>query len=129
MLKKFELLKVAFHGHIISAEGRAIDPTKIKAVQNWQAPKTIREIQSFLGLAGYYRRFVEGFSKISAPLTRLIQKEVKFEWDEKCEQGFQELKARLTTAPILAMPTELGKYVVYGDASVIGLGCVLMQYL
>ena len=78
-------------------------------------------------MAGYYRRFVEGFSRISTLLTRLIQKEVKFEWKEKCEQSFQELKTRLTTAPILAMPTESGRYMVYSDASRVGLGCVLMQ--
>ncbi|XP_052187706.1 uncharacterized protein LOC127798285 [Diospyros lotus] len=107
---EFWLTQVAFLGHIISAEGIAVDPAKIEAVQKWQAPKTVGEIRSFLGLAGYYRRFVEGFSKISAPLTRLTQKEVKFEWDAKCEQSFQELKARLTTAPILAMPTEAGRH-------------------
>ncbi|XP_052197382.1 uncharacterized protein LOC127804547 [Diospyros lotus] len=124
---EFWLTQVAFLGHIISAEGIAVDPAKIEAVQKWQAPNTIGEIRSFLGLAGYYRRFVEGFSKISAPLTRLTQKEVKFEWDDKCKQSFQELKARLTTTPILAMPTESGKFVVYSDAFGIGLGCVLMQ--
>jgi len=123
---EFWLTQIAFLGHIISVECIAVDPVKIKAIQDWQAPKTVGEIQSFLVLAGYYKRFVEGFSKISALLTRLMQKEVKFEWDEKCEQRFQELKARLTTTPILAMLTESGKYVVYSNAYGIGLGCVLM---
>ena len=86
------------------------------------------EIRSFLGLAGYYRRFVEGFSSIAAPLTRLTRKDVAFEWTEECEQSFQELKKRLTTAPVLALPDNAGNFVIYSDASLRGLGCVLMQH-
>ena len=112
---------------MISTEGVSVDPAKIEAVQGWKQPTSVTEIRSFLGLAGYYRRFVEGFSKIAAPMTKLIQKEVKFEWTAKCEKSFQELKDRLTSAPILAMPSGPGGYVVYTDASKIGLGCVLMQ--
>lgn len=82
---KFWLTQVAFLGHVISAEGIGVDPAKIEVIQKWQAPKNVVEIRSFLRLAGYYRRFVEGFSKISAPLAQLMQKEVKFEWNEKCE--------------------------------------------
>jgi len=124
---EFWLSQVAFLDHVISTEGISVDPAKIEAVQGWKQPTCVTEIRSFLGLAGYYRRFVEGFSKIAAPMTKLIQKEVKFEWTAKCEKSFQELKDRLTSAPILAMPSGPGGYVVYTDASKIGLGCVLMQ--
>ena len=86
------------------------------------------EIQSFLGLAGYYRQFVEGFSKIALPLTRLTQKRVKFEWFNDCEHSFQELKNRLMKTPILNIPSGLGGFVVYSDVSRQGLGCVLMQH-
>ena len=85
------------------------------------------EIRSFLGLAGYYRRFVEGFSRIFAPMTRLTQKAVKFEWSEECEQSFQELKRRLVSAPVLALPVSGVEFTVHSDASLQGLGCVLMQ--
>ncbi|BBG96680.1 transposable element gene [Prunus dulcis] len=77
---------------------------------------------------GYYRRFVEGFASIAAPLTRLTRKDVAFEWTEECEQSFQELKKRLTTAPVLALPDNAGNFVIYSDASLQGLGCVLMQH-
>ena len=94
---------------------------------DWKAPKNPREIRGFLGMAGYYRRFIEGFSKLAGPMTKLLRKNVPFEWTEKCEQSFQELKKRLTTAPVLA-ESETGKdYTVYCDASKNGLGCVLMQ--
>ena len=86
------------------------------------------EIQSFLGLAGYYRRFIKGLSKISLPMTKLTQKGVKFEWSDECEHSFQELKNRLVTAPILTIPSGSGGFVVYSDASHQGLGCVLMQH-
>ena len=84
------------------------------------------EVRSFLGLAGYYRRFVEGFSRISAPLSQLTRKGVKFSWNEKCERSFQELKTRLTSSPILALPSSGKEFVVFSDASHQGLGCVLM---
>ena len=86
------------------------------------------EIRSFLGLTGYYRWFIEGFSKIALPLTRLTQKGVKFEWSNDCERNFQELKNRLVTIPILTIPLGSGGFVVYSDASHQGLGCVLMQH-
>ncbi|WMV41510.1 hypothetical protein MTR67_034895, partial [Solanum verrucosum] len=82
---------------------------------------------SFLGLAGYYKRFVKGFSIIASPLTKLLQKEVKFIWDDKCQESFETLKSLLTQAPILSLPIEGKEYVVYSDASHNGLGCVLMQ--
>ena len=99
-----------------------MDPQKIEAVTNWKRPSSVTEIRSFLGLAGYYRRFVQDFSRIAAPLTRLTRKGVKFEWSEKCEQSFQELKDRLTSALVLALPDDSGEYVVYCDAFRQGLG-------
>ena len=85
----------------MSSLGVSIEPEKVEAVMNWERPKSVFEIRSFLGLAGYYRRFVEDFSRLAAPMTRLTRKRVKFEWDDLCEKPFQELKRRLTSAPIL----------------------------
>ncbi|KAL5583507.1 hypothetical protein UlMin_015949 [Ulmus minor] len=110
-----------------SFDGITVDPTKIEAVSRWSTPTSVTEIRSFLGLAGYYRRFVEGFSSLAAPLTALTKKEKKFEWTDKCERSFQELKQRLTSAPILILPSEDKEFTVYCDASKIGLGAVLMQ--
>ena len=97
---------VAFLGHVISKNGISVDPKKVEAVVEWNRPNNVTEIRSFLGLAGYYRRFVEGFSRLAVPLTRLTQKGVKFEWSEECEQSFQELKRRLVSTPILTIPYE-----------------------
>ena len=124
---EFWLRSVAFLGHVISGEGIMVDPKKTKAVKNWPRPLTSSDIRSFLGLAGYYRRFVEGFSSISSPLTRLTQKKEKFQWSLDCEKSFQELKDRLTKAPVLTLPEGSDGFVVYCDASRVGLGCVLMQ--
>ena len=104
-----------------------MDPTKVKAVVKWESPKSATKIRSFVGLTGYYRRFIEGFSKIVAPLTRLTRKDQPFTWTDKCEESFQELKRRLTSAPILVIPDVRKPFEVYYDASHIGLGCVLMQ--
>ena len=90
-------------------------------------PKLVFEIRSFLGLARYYRRFIEDFSRLAAPMTRLTRKEIKFDWDDRCEEKFQELKRRLTSAPILIVSERGRGYIVYCDASKAGLGCVLMQ--
>ncbi|KAH0778029.1 hypothetical protein KY290_009440 [Solanum tuberosum] len=124
---EFWLKSVAFLGHIVSGDGIKVDTRKIEAVQNWPRPTSPTEIRSFLGLAGYYRRFVEGFSTIASPLTKLTQKTVKFQWSEACEKSFQELKKRLTIAPVLTLPEGTQGFVVYCDASRVGLGCVLMQ--
>ena len=86
------------------------------------------EVRSFLGMAGYYRRFVEGFSKLAGPLTKLLRKNIPFQWSEACQQSFLELKHRLTSAPILTIPLGSGGFVIYSDASHQGLGCVLMQH-
>ena len=124
---QFWLNGVAFLGHVISVEGVSVDPQKIEAVVNWKPPKNVSEVRSFLDLAGYYKKFVEGFSKIAAPLTKLIRKDVKYDWVDACQQSFEELKSRLTSAPVLALPNGRDGFVVYSDASRQGLGCVLMQ--
>ncbi|KAL5553178.1 hypothetical protein UlMin_040579 [Ulmus minor] len=124
---EFWLKSVQFLGHVVSKDGISVDASKIEAVSKWPAPTNVTEIRSFLGLAGYYRRFVEGFSSLSAPLTGLTKKNKKFEWTERCEQNFQELKRRLTSAPILIVPSEDEEFTIYCDASKMGLGAVLMQ--
>ena len=124
---EFWLNQVVFLGHVISKAGITVDPNKIEAVVNWDRPTNVSEVRSFLGRACYYRRFVEGFSCIVAPLTQLNQRNVKFEWKEECEKSFQELKRRLVTAPVLTIPSGTGGFVIYSDASHKGLDCVLMQ--
>jgi len=123
---EFWMDEVQFLGHVISAQGIAVDLAKVEAVVKWESPKSATKIRSFVGLAGYYRRFIEGFSKVVAPLTQLTQKDEPFTWTNKCEESFQELKRRLMSAPILVIP-DIGKpFEVYCDASHLGLGCVLM---
>ena len=100
----------------MSASRVSVDTEKVKAVMSWERLKLVFEICSFLGLAGYYGRFIEDFSKIAAPMTRLTRKEVKFDWDDRCEEAFQELKRRLTSAPILIVPDRGQGYTVYCDA-------------
>jgi hypothetical protein len=119
---------VVFLGHLISAEGIFVDPRKVEAVLKWGRPTNVTEIQSFLGLARYYRRFIEGFSTIASPLTKLTRKEVGFVWSEEYEASFRELKERLTSASMLAFPSRTEGFVVYSDASKRGLGCVLIQH-
>ena len=108
-------------------DGITVDLNKIEVVVNWDRPTNVSEVRSFLGLSGYYRRFVEGFSRIATRLTQLTRKNVKFKWKEECEKSFQELKRRLVTAPVLTIPSGTGGFVIYSDASNKGLGCVLMQ--
>ncbi|XP_021607608.1 uncharacterized protein LOC110611529 [Manihot esculenta] len=124
---KFWLNEISFLGHVVSAEGIRVDPKKIETILAWKPPKNITEVRSFLGLAGYYRRFVKGFSQIAAPLIRLLQKIVKFEWNDKCQASFDRLKAMLTEAPVLTQPVSGKDFVIYSDAFHNGLGCVLMQ--
>ena len=104
-----------------------MDPKKIEVVLDWKPPRNVRKVPSFLGLAGYYRRFVKGFSITTASMTRLLQKNVKYEWSEKCQRSFDKLKAFLTEAPVLTQPTCGKEYVIFSDASLNGLRCVLMQ--
>jgi hypothetical protein len=124
---EFWLQEFAFLGHVLTVEGVAIDPTKIEAVKEWDQPRNPIDIRSFLGLAGYYRRFIENFSKIAKPMTKLLKKTNEFEWTPKCELSFQTVKQKLTTTPVLALPDIRRDFMVYGDASRQGLGCVLMQ--
>ena len=124
---KFWLPKVKFLGHVVSAIGVSVDPEKVEAVMSWERLKSIFEILSFLGLAGCYRRFIEDFSQLAAPMTKLTRKEVKFEWNDLCEKEFQELKRRLTSTPILIVLEQGQRYTVYCDASKDELGCVLTQ--
>jgi hypothetical protein len=93
--------EIHYLGHIISGEGISVDPEKVKAIMEWPVPKNAHEVRSFMGLAGYYRRFVEGFSKIAKPITTLQCKGVRYEWTEECDSAFIELKRLLTSAPIL----------------------------
>ena len=126
---EFWLSRVGFLGHVVSADGIYVDPQKVEVVVNWeQQPTTVTEVRSFLGLVGYYRRFIEGFSKIAGPLHGLTRKGVKFEWTDRCEGSFQMLKERLTSAPVLTLPGGNEGFEVYSDASYQGLGCVLMQH-
>ncbi|KAL0556276.1 hypothetical protein IC582_004788 [Cucumis melo] len=119
--------RVSFLGHVVSKAGVSVDPAKIEAVTGWTRPSTVSEVRSFLGLAGYYRRFVENFSRIATPLTQLTRKGAPFVWSKACEDSFQNLKQKLVTAPVLTVPDGSGSFVIYSDASKKGLGCVLMQ--
>ncbi|GJY50933.1 putative reverse transcriptase domain-containing protein [Tanacetum coccineum] len=124
---EFWIPKVQFLGHVIDSKGIHVDPEKIKSVKDWASLKSATEIHQFLGLACYYRRFIEGFSKIAKLMTKLTQKNVKFDWGEKEEAAFQLIKQKLCSAPILALPKGSGNFIVYCDASHKGLGAVLMQ--
>nr|GFA95123.1 putative reverse transcriptase domain-containing protein [Tanacetum cinerariifolium] len=124
---EFWIPKVQFLGHVIDSKGIHVDPAKIKSIKDWASPKSPTKIRQFLGLAGYYRRFIEGFSKIAKPMTKLTQKNVKFEWGDKQEAAFQLLKQKLCSAPNLALPEGSEDFIVYYDASKKGLGAVLMQ--
>ncbi|GKC27302.1 putative reverse transcriptase domain-containing protein [Tanacetum coccineum] len=116
-----------FLGHVINGNGIHVNPSKIEAIKNWKAPRTLTEVRSFLGLAGYYCRFIKNFSKIAKSLTILTQKYKTFNWGEEQELAFQTLKDKLCNAPVLALSDGPEDFVVYCDVSEIGLGCVLMQ--
>ncbi|GKA49351.1 putative reverse transcriptase domain-containing protein [Tanacetum coccineum] len=124
---EFWLSKVQFLRHVIDREGIHIIPAKMESIKDWASPKTPTEIRQYLGLVGYYRRFIEGFSKIARHMTKLTQKSVKFDWGKKAEAVFQLLKQKLCSAPILALPEGRENFLVYCDASHKGLGAVLMQ--
>nr|GEZ51215.1 putative reverse transcriptase domain-containing protein [Tanacetum cinerariifolium] len=124
---EFWIPKVQFLGHVIDSQGIHVDPAKIESVKDWASPKSPTEIRQFLGLAGYYRRFIEGFLKIAKPMTKLTQKKVQFEWGDKQEAAFNLLKQKLCSAPILALPEGCEDFIAYCDASNKGLGAVLMQ--
>ncbi|GJW26243.1 putative reverse transcriptase domain-containing protein [Tanacetum coccineum] len=124
---EFWIPKVQFLGHVIDSRGIHVDPAKIESIKDWASPKTPTEIRQFLGLAGYYQRFIEGFSKIDKSMAKLTQKGIKFDWGEKEENAFQLIKQKLCSAPILDLPKGSEDFVVNCDASHKGLGVVLMQ--
>jgi hypothetical protein len=123
----FWMREIKLLGHTISQNGISVDPEKVQEVMDWKPPTTVRQIRSFLGLAGYYQRFILDFSRIAKPMTKLLKKGVKFEWSQKCEDAFHALRQHLTIAPVLAQPDNTKSFDVYCDASGTGLGCVLMQ--
>jgi hypothetical protein len=124
---EFWLEKIAFLGHILTVEGIEVDPSKVEAVSKWKQPSNVSEVRSFLGMSGYYRCFIKGFSSIARPMTELLKKVNKFVWTPKCEESFQIIKNKLTTTPVLTLPDILQNFVIFCDASRQGLGCVLMQ--
>jgi len=128
-LKKCEfwLLEVGFLGHVGNQHGIAIDPSKVSTIVEWERPCNVKEVRSFLGMAGYYRHIVKDFSIIAKLMTQLTQKNIKFVWTQECENYFQVLKQKLVTAPILTLPDPSKRFTIYSDASRIELGCVLMQ--
>ena len=124
---EFWLNEVSFLGHLVSEEGIRVDPRKIDMIIEWKPLRNVTEVRSFVGLTSYYRRFGKGFSMTMASTTRLLHKNVKFEWSEKCQVSFNKLKVFLTEALVLTQPTYGKEYVIFSDASLNGLGSVLMQ--
>ncbi|WVZ70514.1 hypothetical protein U9M48_019175 [Paspalum notatum var. saurae] len=124
---EFWLDQVPFLGHIVSKGGIMVDPSKISSVMDWKGLEVVKEVRGFLGLAGYYRRFIESFSRIAKPMTSLLEKSVPFIWTKERQAAFDELKKRLTIAPVLTLPDLTKSFTVYCDVSKEGLGCVLMQ--
>lgn len=120
--------RVTFLGHVISSQGIEPDPKKVSCIATWPEPKNLTEVRSFLGLASYYKNFVEGFGEAARPLYELTRKNVPFVWDERRCQAFETLKARLCSAPVLAAPTIEGDFVLDVDASTFGAGAILHQY-
>jgi hypothetical protein len=123
----FWLREIKFLGHTISQDGISVDSEKVQEVMDWKPPTTVRQIQSFLGLGGYCRRFIPDFSRIAKPMTELLKKGVKYDWSQKCEDAFHTLRQHLTTAPVLAQLDNTKHFEVYCDASSTGLGCVLTE--
>ncbi|XP_073304533.1 uncharacterized mitochondrial protein AtMg00860-like [Primulina huaijiensis] len=119
---------VAFLGHIISRDEVEVDPSKVEAFRDWPVPKSVTEILNFLGLVGYYRKFIQGFYSIVVPIIALTKKNAKFIWRSECQESFDRLKQALTSAPVLAIKSGQGEFVLYIDTSKLGLGAVLMQH-
>jgi hypothetical protein len=124
---KFWLEKIAFLGHILTAEGIEVDPSKVEAVSKWKQPSNVSEVRSFLGMAGYYHRFIKGFSSIARPMIELLKKDNKFVWTPKCKESFQVIKKKLTTAPVLTLPDIHQSFVIFYDASRQGLDVYLCR--
>jgi hypothetical protein len=123
----FWLEEIQFLGHVLSAQGIAVNRSKVKDILEWKPPTTVHQVRSFLGLPGYYRRFIPDFSKIVKPITGLLKNDTKFDWSSKFNEAFEQLKVLLTTAPVLAQPDIEKPFDMYCDASGSGPGCVLMQ--
>jgi hypothetical protein len=123
----FWLEEIQFLGHVLSANGIVVDPSKVKDILEWKPPTTVHQVQSFLGLVGYYCRFILDFSKIVKPITSLLKNDTKFNWSSRCNEAFEQLKVLLTTAPLLAQPDIEKPFDVYCDTSGSGLRCVLIQ--
>jgi hypothetical protein len=119
--------QIHYLGHIISKYGIAVDPENIEAIREWSVPKNVTKVRSFMGLVGYYKRFIEGFSKIAHPITSLQRKGVKFQWTLDCEKSFQHLKQLLTSAPILRIVDPNKDFIVCTNACKEGLGGVLSR--
>jgi hypothetical protein len=124
---EFWIKEVPFLGHVVSPEGIMVNLGKVKEALEWKPPTTVSEVRSFLGLAGYYRRFIPNFSKIAKPITELLKKGNKYVWSEACDEPFKRLNKLLTTSPVLAQPDTTKPFDVYCDASGTGLEGVLMQ--
>jgi hypothetical protein len=123
---RFGVTQVDYLGHVISNQGVSVDPTKIQAVVEWPTPTTAKGVRGFLGLAGYYRKFIRHFGGIAAPLTRLLTKD-GFQWSAEADLAFQRLKEALTQSPVLRMPDFSQRFMVECDASGIGIGAILSQ--
>ena len=119
--------KIQYLGHIVTKEGISVDPEKIREIEDWLVPKDVTDVRSFMGITRYYRRFIEGFSRIGNPITSLQKKGKKFDWNLKCEESFKKLKTLLTSAPILRIADHNKEFVVCTDACNDGLGGVLTQ--
>ena len=119
--------QVSFLGHIVSGQGVATDPKKLKLVNEWPTPVNLRQLRGFLGLSGYYRRFVKGYAEITRPLNQLTKKDQPYVWTEECEEAFRKLKSALASPPILSLPTEDGVFILDTDASQYSIGSVLSQ--
>jgi hypothetical protein len=118
---------IQFLGHVFSANGIVVDPSKVKDILEWKSPTTVHQVWSFLGLVGYYCRFILDFSKMVKSITNQLKNDTKFDWSSRCNEAFKQLKVLLTTAPVLGQPNIEKPFDVYCDASGSGLGCVLMQ--
>jgi len=124
---KFACEELEFLGHILSNEGLAPDDRKIKAITEYPAPTNVKEIQSFLGMTGFYRQFIQEYSKITSPITELLKKDVKFKWSKECQDAFDTLKICLIESPILIMPNDKDRFTLMTDASDFALGAILGQ--